>query len=307
MTISFDKLRTPDDRFVSLPDFPFQPNYISDLSSFEGLRMHYVDVGPKDADTVFLCLHGQPTWSYLYRKMIPVFARNGARVIAPDLFGFGKSDKPTAESFYTFTHHRNSLIEFIKKLNIQNVTLVCQDWGGVLGLTLPPWEPSRFKRLVVMNTALATGQRPMGPGFLGWLDWVKANPDFSPAAVVSRSCTTLSDGEKAAYDAPFPDIHYKAGARRFPGLVPQNLNDDGAEYARHAVQWWSTQWTGASFMAIGMQDQVITPVAMYGLRTVINGCPEPHEFPEAGHFIQEQSGHEVAELAMSYFNTIRFP
>ncbi len=294
-------LRTSDERFAQLPDYDFAPNYTNTLAGFEGLRMHYVDVGPKSASTVFLCLHGQPTWSYLYRKMIPVFASEGARVVAPDLFGMGRSDKPVNESFYTFTQHRNALLAFIAHLDLRNVTLVCQDWGGVLGLTIPPATPERFKRLIVMNTVLATGMHPLGAGFNSWLDWVKANPDFSPAAVVSRSATHLSPSEKAAYDAPFPDVHHKAAIRRFPSLVPQTPDADGASYARDAAQWWSTQWQGASFMAIGMQDTVIVPAAMHALRKVIKNCPEPIEFAQAGHFLQEHRGAEVAKQAISYF------
>jgi haloalkane dehalogenase len=301
MNVLPDVLRTPDERFANLPGYAFEPHYISDLKGFEGLRMHYVDEGPKDADTVFLCLHGQPTWSYLYRSMIPVFAKHGARVVAPDLFGFGKSDKPIREEFYSFTQHRNSLLAFISHLNLNNVTLVCQDWGGILGLTLPYEFSARFKRLVVMNTALTTGLRPMGPGFLAWLEWVKANPDFSPAAVVSRTATHMTAAEKAAYDAPYPDVHYKAGIRRFPSLVPQTPKADGADYARQAAQWWSAQWQGQSFMAIGMLDTVITPAVMYSLRKTIKNCPEPREFAKAGHFLQEHHGAEVAELALAHF------
>jgi haloalkane dehalogenase len=299
-----DVLRTPDERFANLPGYAFAPNYTSDLVGFEGLRMHYLDEGSKDADTVFLCLHGQPTWSYLYRSMIPVFAKHGARVVAPDLFGFGKSDKPVHEDFYTFTKHRNALLAFIRQLNLHNVTLVCQDWGGLLGLTLPYELSDRFKRLIVMNTALGTGLRPMGPGFMAWLEWVKANPDFSPAAVVSRTAAHLSPAEKAAYDAPFPDVRYKAGIRRFPSLVPQTPEADGAAYARQAAQWWSTQWQGESFMAIGMQDTVITPPAMHALRKVIKNCPEPCEFAQAGHFLQEHHGAEVANLALAHFHGV---
>jgi haloalkane dehalogenase len=295
-------LRTPDERFSALPDYAFEANYTNTLKGFEDLRMHYIDVGSKDTDAVFLCLHGQPTWSYLYRKMMPVFASQGARVIAPDLFGFGRSDKPMQEDFYTFTRHRDALLAFIDQLDLKNVTLVCQDWGGVLGLTLPPSMPERFKRLVVMNTSLATGLHSLGPGFMAWLDWVKANPDFSPAAVVSRSATHLSAAEKAAYDAPFPDVQYKAGIRRFPSLVPQTPDADGAAYAQAAAKWWSTQWQGKSFMAIGMQDPVIVPAAMYALRKLIKACPEPVEFAQAGHFLQEHHGAEIAQKAMAHFD-----
>ncbi len=298
-----DTLRTPDERFAGLPDYTFKPNYTNTLAGFEGLRMHYVDIGPHDADTVFLCLHGQPTWSYLYRKMVPVFAGEGARVLAPDLFGFGRSDKPTKEEFYTFTRHRDALLAFINHLDLKNVTLVCQDWGGLLGLTLPHAQPERFKRLVVMNTALGTGTMPMGAGFLAWLAWVRANPDFSPAAVLSRTATHLSAAEKAAYDAPFPDVQYKAGIRRFPNLVPQSPEADGAVDSQTAAKWWSTDWQGKSFMAIGMQDTVITPAVMHSLRTVIKGCPEPLQFAQAGHFLQEHHGEEIAQKAMAYFNS----
>ncbi len=297
----FEFLRTPDSRFENLSEYNFDPNYITDLEGFERMRMHFVDTGPKDAKNVFLCLHGQPTWSYLYRKMIPVFAQNGARVIAPDLFGFGKSDKPISEDFYTFTRHHDSLLAFIRHLNLNNLTLVCQDWGGLLGLTIPYQEPERFKRLVMMNTALATGQQALGKGFQDWLAWVSSNPDFSPGAVVARSCASLSAAQIAAYDAPFPDVRFKAGARRFPSLVPQALDADGASYAREALRWWGNQWDGHSFMAIGMQDTVIRPEAMRLLRNAIKDCPEPVELTHAGHFVQEHCGPEIAQLALDRF------
>ena len=150
-------LRTSNERFIDLPDFQFDPYYINDLKGFEGLRMHYVDEGPQNANNIFLCLHGEPTWSYLYRKMIPIFASDGNRVVAPDFFGFGRSDKPVDETVYTFDFHHNSLIEFIDHLDLNNITLVCQDWGGLLGLTLPMEMPKRFSRLLIMNTTLGTG------------------------------------------------------------------------------------------------------------------------------------------------------
>ena len=159
-------LRTPDDRFDALPGYPFAPHYAGNLPGFEGLRMHYVDEGPRDAAQVFLCLHGQPTWSYLYRRMLPVFVESGARVIAPDMFGFGRSDKPVDDDWYTFTRHRDSLQAFLRALDLRNLTLVCQDWGGILGLTLPMDDPQRFTRLLVMNTVLATGKQSLGEGFV---------------------------------------------------------------------------------------------------------------------------------------------
>ncbi|MHA1192980.1 MAG: alpha/beta fold hydrolase [Promethearchaeota archaeon] len=144
-------VRTPDVRFENLPGFPYEPNYIEDLKRFDQLRMHYIDEGPKDSKETYLCLHGQPTWSYLYRKMIPIFLKDKGRVIAPDFFGFGRSDKPINEEIYTFDFHRNFLIEFINRLDFTNITLVCQDWGGLLGLTLPMEMPDRFSRLIIMN------------------------------------------------------------------------------------------------------------------------------------------------------------
>ena len=206
-------LRTPDERFDGLPGFPFAPHYVDALP---GLRMHYVDEGPRTAAHTFLCLHGQPTWSYLYRRMIPAFAAAGARVIAPDLYGFGRSDKPRDEAWYTFTRHRDSLAAFIERLDLRSITLVCQDWGGILGLTLPMDMPQRFARLLVMNTALGTGDAPLGEGFLAWRAWSNKNPDMDVAKLIKRACPHLGDAEAAAYAAPYPDASFKAGVRRFP-------------------------------------------------------------------------------------------
>ena len=160
-------VRTPDERFKTLPDFPYQPNYIDDLPGYESLRVHYVNEGPRDVEHTYLCLPGEPTWAYLFRKMIPVFLADGGRVVAPDWLGFGRSDKPVDDDVYGFHFHRNMMIEFIKRLDLRNITLVVQDWGGVLGLTLPQDMPERFARLIIMNTALATGVKP-SDGFLAW-------------------------------------------------------------------------------------------------------------------------------------------
>jgi haloalkane dehalogenase len=156
--MSLKALRTPEERFSILPNFPYQPKYIDDLPGYESLRMAYIDEGPADAETVFLCLHGEPSWSYLYRKMLPIFTAAGHRVVAPDMFGFGRSDKPVRDEDYTFDFHRDSLLRFIERLDLQGVALVCQDWGGVLGLTLPMDMPGRFSRLLVMNTAIGVGE-----------------------------------------------------------------------------------------------------------------------------------------------------
>ena len=292
--------RTPADRFADLPGYAFAPHHV-DLPGDPPLRMHYVDEGEGHADgPTFLCLHGQPTWSYLYRKMIPVFAQAG-RVVAPDLIGFGKSDKPADDAFYTFTMHRDALLAFIEALDLARITLVCQDWGGVLGLTLPMEMAGRFERLIVMNTALGTGDRPLGPGFEAWRAFNRSQRDLDIAALMQRAEPGLSDAEAAAYAAPFPDASYKAGVRRFPDLIPAEPDDDGAAISRRARDWWQNEWQGKSFMAIGCQDQVITPQAMEALRRTIRGCPEPLRVEEAGHFVQEH-GARIAHAALKAFN-----
>lgn len=289
-------LRTPDERFANLPDYPFAPHYFEGAS---GLRMHYLDEGARDAP-VALCLHGQPTWSYLYRRMIPAFLAAGTRVVAPDFFGFGRSDKPEEEATYTFEFHRNSLIDLIEALDLKRVTLVCQDWGGLIGLTLPMDMPGRFERLLVMNTALGTGDVPLGEGFLAWRAFSNSKPDMDVAALMKRSEPRLSDAEAAAYAAPYPDARYKAGVRRFPNLVPDHSDAGGAALSRRARDFWSKEWTGPTFMAVGMKDPVLGPPAMRMLRKVIRGCPPPLELPEAGHFAQE-AGAVIVEAAMASF------
>lgn len=290
-------LRTPDARFATLPGYAFAPHYLERLPGFDGLRMHYLDEGPRGAARTFLCLHGQPTWSYLYRRMIPVFAASGARVVAPDLFGFGRSDKPAEEPWYTFTRHRDSLIAFVAALDLRGATLVVQDWGGLLGLTLPMDLPERFDRLLVMNTTLGTGDVPLSDGFLAWRAWANKNPDMDIAKLMQRSCPHLSDTEAAAYGAPYPDASYKAGVRRFPNLVPEDPDADGAAISRRARDWWQRDWRGRAFMAIGAADPVLGPPVMNALRRVVRGCPEPLVLPQAGHFAQEW-GEEIARAAL---------
>jgi haloalkane dehalogenase len=282
--MTINALRTPDECFAGLPGYDFAPHYIDHANC---LRMHYLDVLSSGAtgDAVFLCLHGQPSWSYLYRKMIPVLAKAG-RVLAPDLFGFD--------------FHRQSLVDFIVAMDLRNVTLVCQDWGGLLGLTIPPFMADRFKRLIVMNTGLATGEVPLGPGFLAWKAFNRSQPDMPLAELFKRGTSILSDAEAAAYAAPYPDVTYKAGVRQFPELVPDSPDAAGAHISRAARNWWRDEWAGQSFMAIGAADPVIGVDAMQALRANIRGCPEPMIIAEAGHFVQEW-GVEVAEAALSSF------
>jgi len=293
-------LRTPDARFNGLPGFAYAPHYATDLPGFEGLRMHYLDEGRRDVEHTWLCLHGQPTWSYLYRKMVPLLVGSGGRVIAPDLFGFGKSDKPTDESFYTFSRHRDALVALVEQLNLGNTTLVCQDWGGLLGLTLPMDMPRRFARLLIMNTALGTGDTPLTEGFIAWRAWNNKNPDMDIAKLMARSCAHLSAAESQAYAAPYPDASYKAGVRRFPNLVPDHPEADGAAISRRARDWWRSEWDGQSFMAVGMKDPVLGAPVMRSLAKLIRGCPAPYEHADAGHFVQEW-GEDIARRALDAF------
>lgn len=290
-------LRTDDRRFEQLPGYEFAAHYLEALPAAAGARLHYLDEGRADAEVVWLCLHGQPTWSYLYRKMIPRFVAAGHRVIAPDLLGFGRSDKPEDEAFYSFDRHREVLRQLIEQLDLRGIRLVCQDWGGLLGLTLPMAMAERFAGLLVMNTGLGTGDVPLGEGFLAWRAYAASQPDLDIAGLMKRSTPVLSEAEAAAYAAPFPDARYKAGVRCFPQLVPDHPEAPGAEVSRQARTWWREQWNGRSLMAIGMQDPVLGPPAMRYLHKQIRGCPPPIEIAEAGHFVQEW-GAPIAERAV---------
>ena len=288
-------VRTDDARFESLLDWPYEPRYVADLIGYEGLRIHYIDEGPRDAP-VYLCLHGEPTWSYLYRKMVPVFLESGGRVVAPDFFGFGRSDKPVDDAVYTFDFHRDSLLQFIERHDLRDITLVVQDWGGLLGLTVPVDMPERITGLLVMNTAIGIGAEPT-EGFIAWRDYVANHPDFDVGRLMRRSCPHLSEAEIAAYEAPFPGPEFKAGVRTFPDLVPTSPDADGVEVSRKAVKWWTTTFDGRSFMAIGESDPVLASV-MPRLHKVIRGCPPSMVLPDAGHFVQEW-GVEVARAALA--------
>ncbi|MFB6374282.1 MAG: haloalkane dehalogenase, partial [Bradymonadaceae bacterium] len=260
-------LRTPEARFSDLPSYDWETNYLEGLEGFGDMRLHYADAGPAEAERTFLCLHGEPTWAYLYRKMIPVFVESGARSVAPDFFGFGRSDKPVDDEVYSFEFHRESMLRVVEQLDLENMTLVCQDWGGLVGLTLPMEMPERFDRMIVMNTGLGTGEAP-GKGFEMWLEFVRSQPDLEVGRLIDGAVPTeLTDGEIAAYDAPFPDQRYKAGVRTFPELVPTSPDEPGAEVSRCAARWLSDEWSGESFMAIGRQDPVLGPPVMEQLRT----------------------------------------
>jgi len=295
-----DALRPPDSAFNNLPGYPWVPHYVCDLPALAGLRLHYLDEGPPDAPRTWLCLHGNPAWSYLWRHMIPVFTAAGDRVVAPDLIGFGKSDKPKKEDAHTFSWHRQVLLELVERLDLHNVVLVVQDWGGLLGLTLPMAAPRRYAGLLVMNTTLATGEAPLSAGFLAWRDWCARNPAFDIGRLLSRGNPQLSAAESAAYGAPFPDAGHRAATRAFPALVPERPDDDGAALSRAARDFWQHDWQGRSLMVIGTQDPVLGEPVMRALHADISGYSEPWLLPEAGHFVPEH-GRQIAERALRHF------
>lgn len=294
--------RTPQSSFDNIKDYPFKANYFSDLNGYEGLRGHYLDEGNPDSEEIFLCLHGEPAWSYLYRKMIPEFVNVGGRVIAPDLFGFGKSDKPIDENVYTFEFHRNYLIELIKRLDLNNITLVCQDWGGLLGLTLPQDMPERFKRLIIMNTGLLV-EPVSSPEFLKWHDDIVLPNELNLASFFNKYAPTIDSDEASAYASPYPDASYQAGVKKFPKIVAAP-DPQCVKISTRAFQFWKSEWQGESFMAIGMKDKMLGPTVMNFMQSVIKNCPEPLEINNAGHFVQE-FGDTVAVAALKHFKLIK--
>ena len=295
-----DALRTPEERFRDLPGYPWQGHYLNDLPALAGLRMHYLDEGPREAARTWLCLHGNPSWSYVYRRMIPEFLAAGDRVVAPDLVGFGKNDKPKRDAAHGFEWHRQVLLEFVERLDLRHVVLVVQDWGGLLGLTMPMDAPERYDGLLVMNTTLGTGDAPLSPGFLAWRDMCAKNPEFDVGRLFARGNPHLSPEECAAYDAPFPDAGHRAALRAFPPMVPARPDANGAAVSRAAREFLATQWQGRTLMAVGAQDPVLGTGVMEALRAQIRGCPEPMVLPQAGHFVQEH-GEEIARRAVGYF------
>ena len=298
-----DALRTPERRFEGLPGYPWKPNFLNDLPSLAGLQMHHLDEGPVDAPRTWLCLHGNPAWSYLYRKMVPVFLAAGDRVVAPDLIGYGKSDKPKKDSFHRFNWHRNVLLEFVDRLDLRNVVLVVQDWGGLLGLTLPMASPERYAGLLVMNTLLATGDEALSPGFLAWRKMCADKPLYDIGRLFARGNPQLDAAECEAYNAPFPDAGHRAALRAFPALVPEHADDEGAAISREALLFWRERWQGRTLMAVGARDPVLGEPVMQALARNIRGCPPPWLIPDAGHFVPEL-GEQIARVACRHFSTV---
>jgi len=289
-------LRTPDERFANLPGYPFAPHY----TTVDGIRIHYVDEGPRGGAPVLL-LHGEPSWSYLYRKMIPVIVQAGHRAIAPDLVGFGRSDKPVRREDYTFQRHVDWMRGVLEQLDLRGVTLVCQDWGGLIGLRLVAEHPDRFARVVAANTFLPTGDQPAGPAFLAWQKFSQEVPDFPVGTIVNGGCTSdLPPEVVAAYDAPFPDDRYKAGARQFPLLVPTSPTDPASAANRKAWEVLS-RWTKPFLTAFSDQDP-ITGGADQLLQAAIPGTKgQPHTtIKGGGHFLQEDCGEALAKVVVDF-------
>jgi haloalkane dehalogenase len=291
-----DVLRTPEARFAALPGYPFAPHYVE----VEGLRVHYVDEGPASAAPVLL-LHGEPSWSYLYRKMIPILTAAGHRAVAPDLVGFGRSDKPVRREDFTYQRHVDWMRGVLETLDLRAVTLVCQDWGGLIGLRLVAEHPERFARVVAANTFLPTGDTPPGPAFLAWQRYSQETPDFHVGGIVRGGCATdLPPGVEAAYDAPFPDDRHKAGPRQFPLLVPTRPDDPAAAPNRAA---WArlAEWRKPFLTAFSDADP-ITAGADRLLRDAIPGAQgQPHTtIVGGGHFLQEDRGQELARVVADF-------
>jgi len=296
-----DILRTPEELFADLPDFPFAPHYV-EVDSGDGatLRMHYLDEGPADGEVVLL-LHGEPSWSYLYRRMIPVLVGAGFRTVAIDLVGFGRSDKPTSREDYTYQAHVDWTWAAIEAIGLSDITLVCQDWGGLIGLRHVGEHPERFARVVAANTMLPTGDHHPGKAFLAWQKFSQETPEFPVGAIVDGGCvSTLTPEVKAAYDAPFPDDAYKAGARQFPLLVPISPDDPAAPANRAA--WEALGRFEKPFLSAFSDADPITAAAEPVLRAQVPGAEgQTHvTLGGGGHFLQEDKGPELAEAVVTF-------
>ena len=294
-------LRTPDERFANLPDYPFSPNYLS-VDDTEGgeLRVHYVDEGPADADPVLL-LHGEPSWSFLYRKMVPVLTNAGHRVVAPDLVGFGRSDKPTQREDYTYQRHVDWLRSVVEQLDLQNITLVCQDWGGLLGLRLVAEHPERFARVVAANTFLPTGEGEPKQAFLDWRQFSQDVPEFPTGDIINSATTTeLSAEIIAGYDAPYPDESYKSGARQFPTLVP--IYEDDPASPKNRAAWEVLKAWDKPFLTAFSDSDPITAGGDVLFQKAIPGCEgQAHTtIVDGGHFLQEDQGVRLAEVTNAF-------
>ena len=294
-------LRTPDERFASLPGYAFTPHYLE----VEGVRVHYLDEGPADGAPVLL-LHGEPSWSYLYRKMIPIIAAAGYRVIAPDLVGFGRSDKPAAREDYTYQRHVDWMRGLLLGLDLRAATLVCQDWGGLIGLRLVAEHADRFARVVAANTGLPTGDQPMSRAFLAWQAASQSAETLDIGSVIRLGCATeLAPEVVAAYEAPFPDERYKAGALQFPLLVPTRPDDPASAANRQA--WEALKRFEKPFLTAFSDGERITRGGDKLFQELIPGAAaQPHvTITGARHFLQEDRGEELARVVEAFAQATR--
>jgi haloalkane dehalogenase len=289
-------VRTPDARFANLPDYPYEPRY----TAVAGLRVHHAEAGPGVGEPV-LMLHGEPTWSFLYRKMIPIVAAAGYRVLVPDLVGFGRSDKPTAIDAYSYARHVAWLAEWIEQRELRGITLVVQDWGSLIGLRLLGEQPERFARVVVANGFLPTGESRLPFAFKLWKAFARYSPLFPISAIVRAGCRQpVSREVRAGYDAPFPDGKYKAGARSFPRLVPTTPDDPGAVANREA--WKRLRvWDRPFLTAFATGDPIFAGADRILQQQIPGAEGQPHtRIRGAGHFVQEDRGEELAELVVRF-------
>jgi haloalkane dehalogenase len=296
-----EALRTPDERFENLPGYGFAPHYV-DVPDGEGgsLRVHYIDEGQRDAAPVLL-MHGEPSWCYLYRKMIPVITATGYRAIAPDLPGFGRSDKPSKRTDYTYHRHVDWMTSFIKAIDLQDATMVGQDWGGLIGLRLVAENADRFARVVATNTFLPTGDIPPGEAFLRWQKYSQETPIFHVGGIIRGGCKTdLSPEVIEAYNAPFPDDSYKEGARQFPLLVPTSPDDPSTEPNRAA--WKVLGAWDKPFLCAFSDEDPVTRGGEKGFQAMVPGTKgQPHTtIKEGGHFLQEDKGEELAQVIVDW-------
>lgn len=292
-----DVLRTPDDRFSALADFAFDPSYAT-ITATDGtaLRLAYIDFGPRDGSPVLL-MHGEPSWSYLYRHFIAPLAAAGHRVIAPDLIGFGRSDKPAARSDYTYEAHVDWMTQWLTGLDLTNITLFCQDWGGLIGLRLVAAHPGRFARLVIANTGLPIGTG-WSEGFAAWLKFSQEVPVFHVGGIVNGGCVrTLSPDEIAAYDAPFRDETFKVGARQFPAIVP--ITPDHASVAENKAAWAVLETFDRPVVTCFSDADAVTKGGERVFKERIPGAKDqPHRIVGGGHFLQEDCPAELVDIIL---------
>jgi haloalkane dehalogenase len=289
-------LRTPEDRFVDLPDYSFTPHYVEPES---GLRMHYVDEGPRDGRVVLL-LHGEPTWSYLYRKMIPIFVAAGLRAVAPDLIGFGKSDKPTKATDYSYAKHVAWTSSLLEALDLRDVTLFGQDWGSLIGLRIAAENEQRFASIVIGNGTLPTAHVKPPAAFRIWRAFARFSPVFPIGRIVASGCVTKpSPAVRRAYDAPFPSRDYAAGARVFPSLVPVDDRDPAIPANRAA---WDVlgRWTKPFLCLFGKNDPILGKADRALIDHVPGARDQPHQRFWGGHFVQEDRGDHIATTMVDW-------